>query len=104
MEGLRNSGGAGLVEAEVSAVSAGGLDPLLFGLVEGGGGDVHSVGVPAAGECDVQAGGVGLVAQDGVGVVGGFALDAVDGGGVGKLAAVHANAVLPHHRLSTLSN
>src|SRR5664279_2229586 len=78
--GLGGRGRARLVEAEVGAVPAGGLDPFLAGFVGGAGDDVHGVGVLAAGERDVRGGGVGAVGEEAVGVVGGVVLDAVHGG------------------------
>src|SRR5664280_3497385 len=78
--GLAGGGSTGLLQAEVGAVPAGCGGPLLPGFVDRPGDDVHGVGVPAAGECDVRGGRVGAVGQEAVGVVGGVSLDAVHGG------------------------
>ena len=71
--------------AEVGAVAAEDLDPLLSGVLDGLGDEVGGVGFAAAGHGDVRRGGAGGLADDDVGVVDGLALGAVDGGGVGEL-------------------
>ena len=74
-----------MVQAEVGAVAAGSFSPLLAGLVQVAGDQVDGVGPAASGKADVQGRGVGQFGDDDVAGIGGLALHAVAGGGVGQV-------------------
>lgn len=71
--------------AQVRAVAAEDIAPLLPCVLERLGDKVGSVGFAAARHRDVRRGGADGVADGDVGVVNGVSLGSVDGGGVGEL-------------------
>ena len=78
----------GVSGPEVGAVAAECLDPGLTGLVEVLGDQVGHVVLASAGHRDVRCGGAGALAEHEVPGVGGLALGAVLGGGVGELDVI----------------
>jgi len=75
--GFVERGVPGVLQAEIGAVPAGRLDPLFAGLFGIVGHHVHGVRVPAPGQADICAGGVGGSGEQQIGVACRLPLNAV---------------------------